>query len=158
MIKLLKFGTPKQQLEVTKCFRRLLSTDSISTANKFHDQVIGAGLVPKFFEFLQRDDFELQLEAAWTLANYAAACVCHMDSGCKISIIYANAFPLLVKLLSSQSENLQEKALWCLFNIASECRQCCNSELDHGILAPLIEYVNKLFLSIFIKIIFFLNN
>ena len=42
MIELLKFGTPKQQLEVTKCVRRLLSKESISTANKFYDQVIGA--------------------------------------------------------------------------------------------------------------------
>ena len=136
MIELLRFGTAKQQLEVTKCFRKLLSTDSISTANKFHDQIIGAGLVPKFVGFLQRDDFEMQLEAAWTLANFADADVHHAEC-----IIYADALPGLVKLLSSQSENVQEKAVWCLVNIARECQECCNSELDHGILAPLLELV-----------------
>ena len=133
---MLKTGTAKQQFEVTKFFRRLLSKDSISTDNKFYDQVIGAGLVPKFVEFLQRDDIILQSEAGSVLINLTSGNSFHTKS-----VIDAGALPVLLKLLSSPSEKIQEKAACCLGNIAGDGSECKNLLIDHGILAPLLQYV-----------------
>jgi importin subunit alpha-1 len=139
MIDLLRFGTAKQQLEVSKCFRKLLSGESSSTIRQVIDQINSAGLVSKFVEFLQRDNFELQSEAAWALANITFIYNETRNYSKTKCIIDAGAFPVLVRLLSSQSENVQEKAVWCLGNIASECQECNNLILDHGILSPLLE-------------------
>ena len=145
MIELLRFGTAKQQLELTKRFCKLLSDESSSTINKFNDHVIGAGLVPKFVEFLQTNNINLQFSAACALTNIAAGDIFHAKC-----IIDAGALPVLVKLLSSQSEILQEQAVWCLGNISSNDSECRDLLLDHGILSPLLQSVNKLFFFFFL--------
>ena len=130
------FGTTKQQLEVTKRFRSLLSTDSSSTINK----VIGAGLVPKLVEFLKHDDIDLQYQAICAFINITAESSLQTKS-----VIDAGALPVLVKLLSSQSENLRKNAVSCLGNIALDGPEFRDLTLNHGILAPLLKYVNKCF-------------
>jgi importin subunit alpha-1 len=142
------FGTTKQQLEVTKRFRSLLSTDSSSVINK----VIGAGLVPKFVEFLQHDDVDLQNQAICALTTITAGN--SLQTKC---VVEAGAVPVLVKMLSSTSENLQENAVFCLDNIAVDGPEFRDLTLDHGILSPLLKYVNKFFLSIFMTINFFIH-
>jgi hypothetical protein len=134
MIEVLNFGTAKQQLEVTKRFYKI-SDESISTINK----VIGAGIVPKFVEFLQSYNINLQIVAACVLGNIAAGDIFHVKC-----IIDAGALPALVKLLSSPSENVQEHAVWCLGNIACNGSKCRDLLLDHGVLSPLLQSVNKL--------------
>ena len=128
------FGTTKQQLEVIKRFRSLLSTDSSSTINK----VIGAGLVPKLVEFLKHDDIDLQYQAICAFINITAESSLQTKS-----VIDAGALPVLVELLSSQSENVQENAVSCLGNIAGNGPEFRDLTLDHAVLSPLLKYVNK---------------
>lgn len=60
---------PAVQTECTTQFRRLLSIEK----NPPIQQVIDSGVVPRFVEFLQRDDSPaLQFEAAWALTNVSA--------------------------------------------------------------------------------------
>ena len=136
MIELLKSGTTKQQLEITTCFRKLLSDESSSTIDKVNDQINSAGLVSKFVEFLQRDDYDLQSEAAWVLSNIAAG-----NSLQTKRVVDTGALPVLVELLSSPSENVQELAACCLGNIASNDPECRDLLLDHIIFSPLLQYV-----------------
>ena len=60
---------PAIQSECTTQFRRLLFIDK----NPPIQQVIDSGVVPRFVEFLQRDDNPaLQSEAAWALTDIAS--------------------------------------------------------------------------------------
>ena len=128
MIETLVNGTDKQQLRMMRRFRELLSTDSE------RDLIIRTGLVPKFVEFAQRDEFYLQFEACWALIKLTSGN--SLQTKC---VVEAGAVPVLVKLLSSPSENVQELAVWCLGNIAGDGPECRDLVLDHGILTPLLQ-------------------
>ena len=141
------FGTTKQQLEVTKRFRNLLSTDSSSAINK----VISAGLVPKFVELLLHDNNDIRFEAVCALTNITAGN--SLQTKC---VVEAGAVPVLVKMLSSTSENLQMNVVSCLDNIVVDGPEFRDLTLDHGVLSPLLKYVNNCFLSMLVTINFFI--
>ena len=125
---------PTLQLPAVTQFRKLLSIPKTPPIT----EVIAAGVVPRFVQFLQfADNPMLQFEAASALTNIAFGTSEHARA-----VISNGAVPILVQLLTSPNDDVREQAVWALGNIAGDSPECRDLVLSHQALAPLLEQLN----------------
>ncbi|XP_043815205.1 importin subunit alpha-4 isoform X2 [Manihot esculenta] len=107
MVQALWSDDPASQLEATTQFRKLLSIERSPPI----DEVIKAGVVPRFVEFLGRHGLP-QLQAVWALGNVAG------DSpSCRDLVLGHGALmPLLAQLNEHSKLSMLRNATWTLSN------------------------------------------
>lgn len=134
MLEMIQAPDFDSQLAATVKFRQILSREH----NPPIDLVIQSGVIPTLVEFMKEDHPDmLQLEAAWALTNIASG-----DSSQTRVVVEANAVPLFVQLLYSQSLEVKEQAIWALGNVAGDSSDNRDYVLSCNAMEPVLQLFN----------------
>ncbi|KAI3403301.1 SRP1 [Candida oxycetoniae] len=134
MLEMIQAPDFDSQLAATVKFRQILSREH----NPPIDLVIESGVIPTLVEFMKEDHPDmLQLEAAWALTNIASG-----SSQQTRIVVEANAVPLFVQLLYSQSLEVKEQAIWALGNVAGDSAENRDYVLSCGAMDPVLNLFN----------------
>ncbi|XP_022634752.1 importin subunit alpha-1a-like [Vigna radiata var. radiata] len=118
-----------EELAATMNFGSLLELE-----NPPIEEIVTAGVVPRFVEFLSREDTpRLQLESICVLTNLASGA-----SQFTAVLVEHDVIPPLVNLLSCTDDDIREQTVGALGNIAGDSVNNRDLILIHGALLPLL--------------------
>jgi importin subunit alpha-6/7 len=130
-------SSKSDRLQAVKAIRTLLSAERDDIAVSIIEQ----NLLPNLVKFLESNDADVQLEALSALTNLVVSQADHTHF-----LIGTGVVPVLVNLLKEsdgKSEEILEKAVWVLGNIAGDSAVTRDAVLAGGALVPMIGIIDR---------------